>query len=158
MKWILIDDKTRMRIIRKAAPQKDDFYSYQNLNLLTGVYDEQSGVILTKTYYLCEGIKRTGDCYNDAAFIILTGYSSFIIRCAEYTDGEKYRNIKSPCPMKLSDSRLKEMLNYYNDNYSEESELKRKAFEQAEYAQYSRYGFTEQYLERNYFGKNIFGL
>ena len=45
MKWILLDDKLRQRIIKKVKPQKDDYFSYQNLNLLTGVLDEESGVI-----------------------------------------------------------------------------------------------------------------
>lgn len=153
MRWVLLDEKTRRRIIRKAAPQKDDFYTYQNLNLLTGVYDEESGVILTKTYYLSEGLKRCGDAYDSAAYIILTKHLSFMLRCGEYFDGEMFRNIKSPCPVKLSDSRLLEMLNFYNENASERVALAKQAFETEEYSGYTRYGFTEQYLERNYFKK-----
>lgn len=153
MRWIMLDDKLRKRIVRKAAPTKDNFYTYQNLNLLTGVYDEESGVILTKTYYLSEGLKRCGDAYDSAAYIILTKHLSFMLRCGEYFDGEMFRNIKSPCPVKLSDSRLLEMLNFYNENASERVTLAKQAFETEEYSGYTRYGFTEQYLERNYFKK-----
>lgn len=149
----MLDDKLRKRIVRKAAPTKDNFYTYQNLNLLTGIYDEESGVILTKTYYLSEGIKRCGDTYDSAEYIILTKHLSFILRCGEYFDGEMFRNIKSPCPVKLSDSRLLEMLNFYNENDSERVALAKQAFETGEYSGYTRYGFTEQYLERNYFKK-----
>ena len=65
MKWILLNDELRQRIIKKVKPQNDDYFSYQNLNLLTGVLDEESGVILTKTYALSEGLKRCGNDFDD---------------------------------------------------------------------------------------------
>lgn len=150
MKWVMLNDKQRKRIIRNVRPQKDNFYSYQNLNLLTGVYDEESGVILTKTYALSEGLKRCGDAYDDAAYIILTKHLSFSFNCGEYFAGERFRNIKSPCPIAISDSRLLEMLNFYNEN-SDDFDLKKQAFERGDYPGYTRYGFTEQYLERHFF-------
>lgn len=152
MKWILLDDTLRKRIIKKVQPQKEDFISYQNLNLLTGVLDEESGVILTKAYALSEGLKRCGDDFDDAAYIILTKHLSFLLKCGEYFPGERFRNIKSPCPIAISDSLLLEMLNFYADNWKVGYELKKQAFENGEYAQYGRwYNFTEQYLNKNYF-------
>lgn len=153
MKWILLDDTLRKRIIKKVQPQKNDFFSYQNLNLLTGVLDEESGVILTKTYALSEGLKRCGNDFDDAAYIILTEHLSFLLTCGEYFSGEHFRNIKSPCPTAISDSRLLEMLNFYFDNFRDGYKLKKQAFERGEFSGFKSYNFPEQYLEKYYFGE-----
>ena len=40
MKIVLLNDKQRNSIIKMAKPTANDYFSYQNLNLLTAVYNE----------------------------------------------------------------------------------------------------------------------
>lgn len=46
MKLIQLNNKQRNAIINMIKPSADDYYSYQNLNLLSAVYDEKSTFIL----------------------------------------------------------------------------------------------------------------
>ena len=52
MKTVLLNDKQRKKIVNLVRPKKNDYYSYQNLNLLTAVFDEDTKIYLTLAYYL----------------------------------------------------------------------------------------------------------
>ena len=44
MKVIALNDRQRKKIVKLVKPQRKDLYSYQNLNLLTAVYDDKNTV------------------------------------------------------------------------------------------------------------------
>lgn len=45
MKVIRLNDKQRKKIVRLVKPQKNEYYSYQNLSLFTAVYDEKKYIL-----------------------------------------------------------------------------------------------------------------
>lgn len=49
---VLLNDNQRKKIVDLVKPKENDYYSYQNLNLLTAVYDENTKIYLTLAYYL----------------------------------------------------------------------------------------------------------
>lgn len=57
MKVIALNDRQRKKIVKLVKPQRKDLYSYQNLNLLTAVYDDKKRIYLTETYYLSTSCK-----------------------------------------------------------------------------------------------------
>lgn len=44
MKVIALNDRQCKKIVKLVKPQRKDLYSYQNLNLLTAVYDDKNTV------------------------------------------------------------------------------------------------------------------
>ena len=44
MKTVLLNDKQRKKIVNLVKPKESDYYSYQNLNLLTAVHDEDKKI------------------------------------------------------------------------------------------------------------------
>ncbi len=143
MKKILLDDEQRKRIINKVRPDKNDYFSYQNLNLYSGVYDEETDCVLTLAYFLTEEIKRVGDDFNDEVYILLIGRHEFTVMCKAYFNGT--RGLKSPCPTVVSDEKLLDMIEFYhcsglesNDKYGIPKEPE---------------NFTENYLNEHYFNK-----
>jgi len=154
MKCILLSEKTRKRIVRKVKPKRNDFYSFQSLNLLTGVLDEESGVILTGIYYLSESVKKSGDDFDDTGFIIIGKEHTHRVFFRTYLRGEKYRDLSSPCPEIISDEKLLAMIKYYNSTYSERAALEKESDEYKESRSSFYRNFTDMYLNRNYFKKD----
>lgn len=146
MKTVLLNEKQRKKIVNLVKPEKKDNYSYQNLNLLTAVYDEKSRCYLTLTYYLSASIKRTDEHYNDYSFVILTPLGSFLASCKE--EAGIYKGIFSPMPLLISNKRISEMIQYYNNSFSERYHMKKEAEKEMDLR---GKGFTEWYLEKYYF-------
>ena len=69
MKTVLLNDKQRKKIVNLVRPKENDYYSYQNLNLLTAVFDEDTKIYLTLAYYLSSSIKRTDEHYDDYTYV-----------------------------------------------------------------------------------------
>ena len=51
MKTVLLNDKQRKKIVKLVKTKQSDYYSYQNLNILTAVYDEDKKIYLTLAYF-----------------------------------------------------------------------------------------------------------
>lgn len=148
MKPAALSDKQRNRIIRHIRPEKDDYFSYQNLNLLTGVEDEETGKVLTCVYYLSTSISRMPGSNDEYHYILLGKLGAYVFPCSKIPGHEM--KVKSPFPAIISDEKLEEMVRYYENSYSERRELGEKV---AEKAGVSRYAFTSWYLE-TYFWKH----
>lgn len=146
MKAVLLDDRQRKKIVNMVKPSEKDFFSYQNLNLLTAVYDEEKNLYLTCTYYMSSSIMRTGDNYNEYSFALLTPLGCFSVSCTERSG--KCFNVFSPLPLLISNAKLKEMVIFYHESFSERRALKKEAQKDIDTGDMS---FTEWYLSKNYF-------
>lgn len=154
MKCTLLSDESRKRIVRKVKPKRSSFTSFQYLNLLSGVTDEETGIILTRIFFMSESMRKSGEAFDEAGFIVLGREKSFSVFIKEYYHGERYRHLKSPCPEMISDSRLLEMIKYYNSTYSERARLEKQSEEyQKAYLSFYR-NFTDMYLNQNYFSQD----
>lgn len=146
MKAVLLNDKQRKKIVNMVKPSQKNFLSYQNLDLLTAVYDEEKNLYLTCTYYMSSAIMRTGDNYDEYSFALLTPFGCFSVRCTEKMG--KCSNVFSPLPFVISNAKLTEMIKYYHESFSERRALKKEAQKDIDTGNMS---FTEWYLSKNYF-------
>ncbi|WP_432650205.1 hypothetical protein [Huintestinicola sp.] len=149
MKVILLNDKQRKAIINMARPSAGDYYSYQNLNLLTAVYDEEKNVCLTVTRYMSSAITRMGSHCDEYSFALLTPLGCFSVSCTEAAG--KYSDIFSPLPLFISGKKIAEMIEYYHDSFSQRRALEKEALKDIDTG---GSGFTEWYLQKSCFKKN----
>ena len=147
MKVVLLNDAQRMKIISAIKPSAKDFFSYQNLNLLTAVSDEKN-TFLTLARYMSSSITRTGDNADEYTYALLTPLGCFSILCIERMG--KISGISCPLPIIASKSKITEMIGYYHESFSEQRSLKKEAVKEMDLGNKD---FTEWYLERNYFNK-----
>lgn len=145
MKFVSLNDKHRNQIINTLKPRKNDFNSYQNLNLLTAVYDEDKKTYLTMIYYMSAAIKRTDERYNDESFILLTPLGCFTVGCRE--SAGQYKNVFSPLPVLLPSAKILEMIHFYHDNFSERRSIEKVIRQNT---QTEDADFTEWYLNKYY--------
>lgn len=148
MKAILLNDKQRKAIINTVRPTANDYFSYQNLDLLTAVYDEEKHICLTRTGYMSSAITRMGNNCDEYSFALLTTLGCFSVSCTE--SAGKYSEIFSPMPLLISGKKISEMIKYYHDSFSERRALGKEAVKDLDTG---NSGFTEWYLEKNYFKK-----
>ncbi len=148
MKIILLNDKQRKAIINMVKPTKRDYFSYQNLNLLTAVYDEEKNVCLTVTRFMSSAITRMDSHYDEYSYALLTPLGCFSVSCTE--SAGKYSDIFSPLPLFISGKKISEMIEYYHGSFSERRALEKEAVKDIDTG---NSGFTEWYLEKNYFKK-----
>ncbi|MCI7349448.1 MAG: hypothetical protein MSH60_01685 [Ruminococcus sp.] len=146
MKIILLNDKQRKAIINMVKPTERDYFSYQNLNLLTAVYDEEKKVCLTVTRFMSSAITRMDSHYDEYSYALLTPLGCFSVSCTE--SAGKYSNIFSPLPLFISGQKIAEMIAYYNDNRSQRRDLANEAVKDTDTNIYS---YTEWYLKKHYF-------
>ena len=142
MQIILLNDKQRKAIINMVRPSARDYFSYQNLNLLTAVYDEEKKVCLTVTRYMSSAITRMDSHYDEYSYALLTPMGCFSVSCTECAG--KYSNIFSPLPLFISGKRIAEMIAFYNNSFSERRALEKEAVKDIDTGNSS---FTEWYLE-----------
>lgn len=147
MKVVLLNDAQRMKIISAIKPSAKDFFSYQNLNLLTAVSDEKN-TFLTIARYMSSAITRTGDNADEYTYALLTPLGCFSVYCIERMG--KISGISCPLPIIASKSKITEMIGYYHESFSEQRSLKKEAVKEMDLGNKD---FTEWYLERNYFNK-----
>lgn len=146
MKTVLLNDKQRDKIIRTVKPVSKDYFSYQNLKLLTAVYDEGTKVYLTLSRYMSSAITRTGDNTDEYSYALLTPLGCFTVSCAERAG--KCFGVFSPLPALVSGDRIQEMIRYYHESFSERRALEKEAESKIALGGKS---FTEWYLEQHYF-------
>lgn len=148
MKTVLLNEKQRKKIVALVKPEKKNFYSYQNLNLLTAVLDEEKKLYLTLAYYLSASIKRTDDHSDDYTYVLLTPLGSYFVGCRE--EAGKYKGIFSPLPILISKKEIQELIQYYHHSFSERFPMQMEAEQELDLG---GKGFTEWYLESHYFNE-----
>lgn len=144
MKVVALNDKQRQKIVKLVKPQRD-LYSYQNLNLLTAVYDENKRLYLTETYCLSAAIQRTDERFDTHQYALLTPLGCFQVSCKKA--GGSYKGVSSPLPILLSGRAVLELIQYYNNSISERLQLKKELQNGMELGDM---GFTEWYLTQYY--------
>lgn len=148
MKTVLLNDKQRKKIVNLVKPKESDYYSYQNLNLLTAVHDEDKKIYITLAYYLSSSIKRTDEHYDDYSYVLLTPMGNYFVGCKEKAGN--YTVIFSPIAFLISNKKIREMIEYYKHSFSERFKLKKEVGKEMDLG---GKGFTEWYLEKHYFEK-----
>ena len=148
MKTVLLNDKQRKKIVNLVRPKENDYYSYQNLNLLTAVFDEDTKIYLTLAYYLSSSIKRTDEHYDDYTYVMLTPMGNYVVCCKE--EAGNYKGIFSPLPVLISNKKILELIEYYRHSFSERFSMEKEAKKEMDL---EGKGFTEWYLEKHYFEK-----
>lgn len=148
MKIVQLNEKQRKAIVKLVKPERKDFCSYQNLNLLSAVYDEDKRIYLTLAYYLSSSIKRTDEHYDEYSYVLLTPFGNYYVGCRE--ENGEYSGIFSPLPLFLSNKRIFEMIQYYRNNFTERRSIEKEAVKEINVEGKE---FTEWYLENNYFEK-----
>ena len=147
MKVVLLNDNQRKKIINTVKPSKRDFFSYQNLNLLTAVSNEKN-IFLTLSSYISSAIARTGDNSDEYKYVLLSPLGCFTVNCIERMG--KIVGISCPLPFIASKSEITDMINFYKDTFSEQRSLKKEAVKDIDLGNKD---FTEWYLENNCFDK-----
>ena len=148
MKIVLLNDEHRKKIVDLVEPKENDYYSYQNLNLLTAVFDEDTKIYLTLAYYLSSSIRRTDERYDDYSYVLLTPMGNYFVGCKE--EAGNYTDIFSPLPMLITNEKILEMIKYYKHSFSERLNMEKEAEKEVDLG---GKGFTEWYLEKHYFEK-----
>ena len=131
-----------------VKPKANDYFSYQNLNLLTAVFDEEKKIYLTLVYYMSSFIRRDGNCSHDYSYIMLTPLGDYFVGCTKKA-GE-YTDIFSPLPTLISNEEILEMMRYYSKTTLERLSL---GEEMTKDFDLGGKDFTEWYLENHYFSK-----
>lgn len=148
MKIVLLNDKQRRAVVNMVKPSEKDYFSYQNLHLLTAVYDEEKKAYLTITRYMSSAIMRLDSHYDEYSFALLTGMGCFSVSGIKASG--KYSGIFSPLPVIISNQKILEMIEYYDSSFSERRALEREAIKDYDTGDI---GFTEWYLNKYYFKK-----
>lgn len=147
MKAILLNNEQRNRIISVAQPRKYDSLSRQNLNLMTAVMDEETGYILTLTFYLSCSISRV-DNTDEYTYILLTDEGDFLIPCN--TRISSCEGSDSLLQEKKTKESIDEMIDFYKETYQVRSDMKNKELEKVDLGGRN---FTDWYLETYYYGR-----
>ena len=143
MKIVRLNDKQRNSIIKMVKPKASDFYSYQNLDLLTAAYDEK--YYLTRTSFMSSAIARTDSRSNEYSYALLTPLGCFSVSCVE--SAGKYSGIFSPLPVIISSDRIKKLIEFYENSVSERRAIAREAKSEIDAENKS---FTEWCLEKSF--------
>lgn len=148
MRIVILNDKQRKKIVNLVKPRENDYLSYQNLNLLTAVYDEDKKICLTLAYYLSSSIKRMDEHYDDYSYVLLTPMGNYFVGCKGKAG--TYSGIFSPLPIIIPSKKIREMIQYYEHSFSERFNMKKEVEKDLDL---EGKGFTEWYLKKYYFEK-----
>ncbi len=148
MKIVRLTDKQRDKIIKMTKPTVNDYFSYQNLDLLTAAYDEEKKYYLTRTRFMSSAITRTGGSGDEYTFALITPLGCFSVSCAERAG--KYSGVFSPLPVIISSESITKLIEFYESNLSARRALIKEASEEFDAGDKS---FTEWYLKQNCFEK-----
>ena len=137
-----LNEKQRAKIVEKLQISKNDFLSYQNLDLLTAVYDSQKKFYLTRAYYLSPAMKRTGDTFSDYKYVILKGNVVFVVSCIE--ENGQYKNLTNV--LGIGKKNILDAIYFYDDSWTERRRIAKK---EAVRYKTTPYEFSEWYLVQN---------
>ncbi len=77
LEFKMTDAELQKKIVETVKPRKSDRMSYQNLNLLYGVYDDENDLFVTLCYYLSDAIRRTGGP-DEYRYAVVSKNESFV--------------------------------------------------------------------------------
>ncbi|MCM1228145.1 MAG: hypothetical protein NC320_12125 [Clostridium sp.] len=135
--FVCTTDELREKMFDFLKPEYKSKYDLDvtNINWTTGVYDKESGIFLTKIYYVSDGIARCG--INGHGYIVITDNGN-VFRVDNDDEFEKgTHSFRIPEQHKMLSDKIKEGIDFYeNNNYdyrrsllSEDTEKKLKAIE-----------------------------
>ena len=84
--FILTDEELRRKILGYVKPTKTDHLSWQNLNLVYGVREKESGAFVTLIWFVSDIIKRCDDFTDESKFAVILGDRIF----TAYYDNIRY--------------------------------------------------------------------
>lgn len=142
MKIVILTDSQRKMLIRNLRPSLDDPFSYQNLNLLTVVYDPEKKFYLTGISFLSGAIRRDGDPADQYCFAVWKHWYCHKFFCKQL-QGTYISQNTIPIPG-ISEEDILSAIAFYDDEY-----LARKALGKEEAGKYGvgYYGFAKWYLK-----------
>lgn len=142
MKIVILTDSQRKMLIRNLRPSLDDPFSYQNLNLLTAVYDPEKKFYLTGASFLSGAIRRDGDPADQHCFAVWKHWYCHKFFCKQL-QGEYIPQNTIPIPG-ISEEDILSAIAFYDDEYLARKELGKK--EAGKYG-VGYYGFAKWYLK-----------
>lgn len=110
MNTVILSDEQRKRIIEYAKPTKF-FSTYQNMNLISAVCDDNQTKYLAIIDFLSEHVRRTGDDYDNYTFVLLTNSGEYGISVIIYYDSTI--KITNRLPDGVTEQELIEMIQFY---------------------------------------------
>lgn len=115
--FVCTTDELREKMFDFLKPEYKSKYDLgvSNINWTTGVYDEESGIFLTKIYYVSDGIARCGIHYH--SYIVITDNGN--IFKVDNNDEYEKRTYDFRIPrqyVKLTD-KIKEGIDFYGNAY-----------------------------------------
>ena len=115
--FVCTTDELREKIFDFLKPEyksKNDL-DVSGINWTTGVYDKKSGIFLTKTYYVSDGIARCGINYH--SYIVITDNGN-IFKVDNNDEFEKRTyDFRIPEQYEILTNKIKEGINFYGNDY-----------------------------------------
>lgn len=142
MEIVILTDSQRKKLIRNLRPSIDDPLSYQNLNLLTAVYDPEKKFYLTCVSFLSSAIRRDGDLSDQYCFTVWKHWYCHKFSCKRFQG--KYTSQSTVPILGIQEENILSAIEFYDDEY-----LVRKALGKEEAGRHgvSYYDFAKWYLK-----------
>ena len=121
--FVLTTDELRATMFDYLKPEYKSKWDYDvtNINWTTGVYDKESGIFLTKIYYVSDGIARCGVHYH--SYIVITDNGNvFKVDNNDEFEKRKY-NFIIPKQYEIFTDKIKEGIDFYGHSYEYSSSL-----------------------------------
>ncbi len=114
--FILLSDEIREKMFDYLKPAYKRKYDLDvaSINWTTGIYDKESGIFLTKIYFVSDGIARCGIHYNSYIVITDSGNVFTVTNNDEFEKGTY--DFRIPKQYVTLIEKVKEGIDYYEDN------------------------------------------
>lgn len=146
MKPVLLEESQRKKLLKASGASLDSIYSYQNLNLLTAVYDEGKKFYLTCLYFLSTSISQGEE--DEYRFALISSLGTVhTLSCTR--KGGEYMGIHSLIPGISGEDVLRAVRAY------DDSIFQRREMEKAEKKRLGADGsyFAKWYMEQQGYKK-----
>lgn len=123
--FVLTTDELREKMFDFLKPEYRSKYdlNVSNINWTTGVYDKESGIFLTKIYYVSDGIARCGVHYHSYIVIMDNGNVFTVDNNDEYEKGTYDFRMPKQYELLTLAEKIKEGIDFYSHNYEYEGTL-----------------------------------
>lgn len=115
--FVLTTNELREKMFDFLKPEykSEDDLNVININWTNGVYDKESGIFLTKIYYVSDGIARCGVHYH--SYIVITDNGSvFTVDNNDEFEKGTY-DFRIPKQYKILTEKIKEGIDFYSYDY-----------------------------------------
>lgn len=115
--FVLTTNELREKMFDSLKPEYKSKYDLNvtNINWTTGVYDKESGIFLTKIYYVSDGIARCGVHYHSYIVITDNGNVFKVDNNDEFEKGTY--DFRIPKQYEILTEKIKEGIDFYGYNY-----------------------------------------